>query len=357
MNMKQGWTYKKLGDVCDIINGKNQKKVENPNGRYPIMGSGGVMGYADDYLCLEGSTIIGRKGTINKPLYIEEKFWNVDTAFGLQPKNGNVNKFVFYLCKSIDFSLYDRGVTLPSLVKSEVLQIPILVPEPSVQSNIVSELDHISAMIEKQKTQLSELDKLAQSIFYDMFGDPAINERKWDVEKLGSIATFYNGKAHEKFINDSGEYILINAKFIASKGKIFKRTSHQLFTLNKNDIAMVMSDVPNGRALAKCFLVDKNNLYTLNQRICAFRGYNLNPLFLLFVLSRNNYFLRFDDGNGQTNLRKSEVLNCPIILPPLSLQQEFAEEIEAIESMKEKVRLSLKELEQLFNSRMDYYFN
>ena len=103
------------------------------------------MGYADDYLCLEGSTIIGRKGTINKPLYIEEKFWNVDTAFGLQPKNGNVNKFVFYLCKSIDFSLYDRGVTLPSLVKSEVLQIPILVPEPSVQSNIVSELDHISA--------------------------------------------------------------------------------------------------------------------------------------------------------------------------------------------------------------------
>ena len=100
-----------------------------------------------------------------------------------------------------------------------------------------------------------------------------------------------------------------------------------------------------------------DNRYTLNQRICAFRGYKANGIYLLYVLNRNNYYLEFDDGNGQTNLRKNEVVNCPIPLPPLSLQQEFATKVEAIEQMKAKVRQSLKESEELFNSRMDYYFS
>ena len=78
-------------DILEIKNGKNQKAVENPNGKYPIYGSGGVMGYADDYICEPNTVIVGRKGSINNPIFVEERFWNVDTAFGLQAKREKLN--------------------------------------------------------------------------------------------------------------------------------------------------------------------------------------------------------------------------------------------------------------------------
>jgi len=71
-------------DVLEIKNGKNQRAVENPEGPYPIYGSGGIMDYADDYICKAQTVIIGRKGSINNPIFVEEPFWNVDTAFGLE---------------------------------------------------------------------------------------------------------------------------------------------------------------------------------------------------------------------------------------------------------------------------------
>ena len=121
---------------------------------------------------------------------------------------------------------------------------------------------------------------------------------------------------------------------------------------------MVMSDVPNGKALAKCYLIEADNKYTLNQRICAFRNYNnFNPIFLYYYLNRHPYYLRFDDGNGQTNLRRNDVLNCPVYIPPIHLQQEFADKIETIEKQKELIKQSITETEELFNSQMDYYFN
>jgi type I restriction enzyme S subunit len=208
-----------------------------------------------------------------------------------------------------------------------------------------------------KKAQLSDLDSLAQSIFYDMFGDPIENEKGWEVKKIGEIASFYNGKAHENVIDEDGKYIVVNAKYIASNGNIIKKTNEQLFPLYTNDIVMVMSDVPNGKALARCSLITSDNSYSLNQRICAFREYKQNPIYLLFVLNRNSYFLGFDDGNGQTNLRKNEVINCPVPLPPLSLQQEFAKRIELIEQQKAQISSTIKDLETLLASRMQYWFD
>ena len=78
-------------EVLEIKNGKNQKAVENPDGKYPIYGSGGIMGHADDYICEPDTVIIGRKGNINNPIYVDEPFWNVDTAFGLQAKKEVLN--------------------------------------------------------------------------------------------------------------------------------------------------------------------------------------------------------------------------------------------------------------------------
>ena len=106
----------------------------------------------------------------------------------------------------------------------------------------------------------------------------------------------------------------MNSKFIASEGKVKKYSIKNLSPLLCNDITMVMSDVPNGRALAKCFIIDYENKYTLNQRIC---GLKLkisidNHKFMFYSLNRNKGFLKYNDGVSQTNLRKSEVLNCLI---------------------------------------------
>ena len=94
----------KFSEVLSIINGRNQKAVENPNGKYPIYGSGGIMGYADDYICKPNTVIIGRKGSINNPIYVETPFWNVDTAFGLESNVDKLfSKYLYYFCLNFDF--------------------------------------------------------------------------------------------------------------------------------------------------------------------------------------------------------------------------------------------------------------
>ena len=99
----------RFSDVLTIVNGKNQSKVENPTGKYPIYGSGGVMGYADDYLCDSETVVIGRKGSINKPIYVEEPFWNVDTAFGLVANRDILlPKYLFYFCGNCKCKLDTR---------------------------------------------------------------------------------------------------------------------------------------------------------------------------------------------------------------------------------------------------------
>ena len=229
-------------------------------------------------------------------------------------------------------------------------------PPLPIQRRIVEELDEINAIISAKKQQLSKLDELAQSIFYNMFGDPVANDKGWEVNKLGEITHFYNGKAHENAIKENGNYTLINSKFIASNGEIKKQTDALMFPLFVNDITMVMSDVPNGRALAKCFLIKEDNKYTLNQRICVFRNYNLKSLFLFRLLNRHEYFLSFNDGNGQTNLRKNDILNCPIILPPLHLQEAFAARVSAIEEQKSSITASIEKMQTLLDARMQEYF-
>ncbi|MCX7075858.1 MAG: restriction endonuclease subunit S [Methylococcales bacterium] len=143
----------------------------------------------------------------------------------------------------------------------------------------------------------------------------------WEVETLKNIAYFTNGKAHEQFINETGNYIVINSKFVSTEGKVFKKSVSALALLETGDIAMVMSDIPNGKALAKCFFVDENNKYTLNQRICSIKSSICNNIFLFWKLNRNKYFLAFDSGSGQTNLKKKEVLDCPIAIPPTIEEQ------------------------------------
>ena len=137
------WTSCFLGDIISVINGKNQSAVENSNGLYPIYGSGGKMGRANDFLCPENCTIIGRKGSINNPIFVPEKFWNVDTAFGLCPSRAILAKYLFFFCLYFDFSSLDSSTTLPSLTKTNIQQIKIVLPPLAEQKRIVDKVEDL----------------------------------------------------------------------------------------------------------------------------------------------------------------------------------------------------------------------
>ena len=156
----------------------------------------------------------------------------------------------------------------------------------------------------------------------------------WEVKSLGDVCSFNNGVAHENYVDDNGEFILVNSKFISSDAKIIKYSKKQLFKVEENTILMVMSDVPNGKAIAKCFLVPPKFNGTLNQRICMFSDFKTNREFTYRIINRNPYYLAFDDGIKQTNLRKQDVLNCPIAFPPtLAEQQRIAKALSDVDSL------------------------
>ena len=145
----ESWIWCRFSAVADVINGKNQSKVEDDAGEYPIYGSGGIMGHADNYICPENCTIIGRKGSINNPVFVEEKFWNVDTAFGLMPLSDILPQYLFYFCKSFDFTSLDSSTTLPSLTKTSIQQILFPLPPLSEQQRILNTINNLFTKLDE----------------------------------------------------------------------------------------------------------------------------------------------------------------------------------------------------------------
>ncbi|BBG89707.1 restriction endonuclease subunit S [Aeromonas caviae] len=137
----------------------------------------------------------------------------------------------------------------------------------------------------------------------------------WDVLPLNKIANFKNGVAHEDCVCESGKYVLVNSKFISSEGLSEKMSRDCRQPAVANDILMVMSDVPNGKAIAKCYLVNTSGRYTVNQRICILSSQLVNSKYLFYKLNRNPFYLSFDDGAKQTNLRRQDVLDCLLAIP------------------------------------------
>jgi len=180
---------------------------------------------------------------------------------------------------------------------------------------------------------------------------------KWKDTTLGEVAKFENGKAHENSVDENGRYVLVNSKFISSEGKVIKYSNASLHPLSKGNVVMVMSDVPNGKALAKSFFIDKDNLYTLNQRICALIAKKINNKYLYYYINRNKYFLRFDNGVGQTNLKKSEVLDCPICCPSIEEQNKIASFFSLFDQKIEKQQEKIGQLELFKKGMLQKFFS
>lgn len=271
---RMNWTIQKWKDVLSIVNGKNQKEVVSDDGAYPIIGSGGEIGRATNFLCEAGSTVVGRKGTINNPFFVEERFWNVDTAFGIQPGEKLNPKFLFYFCKCFNFKKLDKSTTIPSLAKTDLLNIEMPVPSLKEQRRIVnkieelfSELDSAVETLKKTKEQLavyrqsvlkeafesitetSILVNLAERIFDGPFGSNLksidyINEGI-RVVRLENLKEGWFDDSKQSFVsNEKYETIkkhtvypsdLIMSTFISDSIKVCQMPEYIKFAVNKAD--------------------------------------------------------------------------------------------------------------------------
>ena len=161
---EKGWEMKKLGDVCKIICGQDYKSVKDDNGKYPIYGTGGIMGYASQYRCPANSIIIGRKGNINNPLFVNCEFWNVDTAFGVVPNTFILEPlFFFFFCKNYDFTKHDVSVTIPSLRRTDIIEINVPCPTLALQQEFASKIEAIEKQKELIKQSIAETETLFNS--------------------------------------------------------------------------------------------------------------------------------------------------------------------------------------------------
>ena len=183
-----------------------------------------------------------------------------------------------------------------------------------------------------------------------MFGYTVVN--------LEYLVDFRNGKGHEKNIVADGKYIVVNSKFISTDGEIKKYADEQICPLYRNDILMVMSDLPNGRALAKCYLVDEDDKYTLNQRIGAFtvnRFDLVTTKYLYYILNRNSQLLRYDNGADQTNLRKANILNISIAIPTIEEQEKITEILDRFDTLCNDLSTGLPAEIEARQKQYEYY--
>lgn len=365
--MRKGWEYKRWKEVLTIINGKNQSAVVDENGEYPIYGSGGIMGYANNWLCPENCVIIGRKGNINKPIFVETKFWNVDTAFGLNAnKEYLLPKFLYYFCLDYNFERHNKAVTIPSLTKADLLKIDIPLPPKSTQLAIVSELDKINELIRLKKEQLKDFDNLAQSLFYEMFGDPVENEKGWEVKKLGDISSIGTGSTPNRKNKDfykNGTYPWVKSTEVCNlpiysveeyiTEEALKNSNCTLYP--PNTILMAMYGQGKTRGQIGLLKIEA----CTNQAVAAIMPTKevVDEIFLSqHLMLMYEHIRNMARGGNQANLNLSIVKSIQIFLPPLSLQHLFAQRIEQIEREKSEVQKSIQDLETLLASRMQYWF-
>ncbi len=366
------WIEYRWEEVLTIKNGKNQKKVINPNGKYPIYGSGGIMGYADDFLCLENTTIIGRKGSINNPIYVKEKFWNVDTAFGLCSNEKLDSKFFFYFCKNYNFFKHNKATTLPSLTKADLLKIKIHLPSLPIQKQIAEILDTANALRQETKAQLADLDVLAQSVFLEIFGDPVLNEKGFEKKTLGALSTVFRdgpfgSNLKSAHYTDKGVRIIrlknIGVGEFVDTDKAFVSVEHYENVLSKHscrkgDVLFGTLGEPNLRA---CHFPENIELAVNKADCLQFRPKNeeLKATFLVHLINSKgiqNSVKNLVHGQTRGRISKGQLTNFEIPVPPLDLQTQFAQIIQNIESQKAELKQSLQESEDLFNGLLQEVF-
>ncbi len=365
------WEEKQLGDVCDV---KSSKRIHQKDWK-----TSGIPFYrAREIVQLQ------RGNSLKDPIFIsEEKYNEIKEKYSTPQKNdmlitgvGTIgvpyiipdnNPFYFkdgnliwlsnistipewiylnILNPTVMKNIHnEQGSTVQTFTIIQAKKLKIHFPHPPEQQKIANCVSSIDELISVQAKKLDTLKAHKKGLMQQLF--PAEGETvpklrfpefrdagAWEETFLSKVAKYQNGKAHEQNIEETGKYIVVNSKFISTDGEVKKFSNTAACIAEKEDILMVLSDVPNGRAIAKCFLVDTDNLYTVNQRICKLTSKKAVSVMLFYSFNRNPYFLAFDDGVKQTNLKKDDVLNCPILLPKdLNEQQKIADCLISIDNL------------------------
>ena len=371
--------WKKLGEVCDILNGFAFKRQEYVSEGIRIIRISDVQsGCISDkdkvfypvekvseferYLLHQGDLVMSLTGNPGRIAIIKDDSCALNQRVACLRANDVSRSFLFYLfnCKEFESIAFanSTGGAQKNLSTAWLNNYRIPIPSLSEQSRIVSILDTFTSSISNLKQQIEERRKqyeYERDLLLDLEGKEGV-----EMKKLGEVANFRNGKGHEKFVDSEGGYIVVNSKFISSNGTIRKFCKQQISPLYIDDILLVMSDVPNGKALAKCFLVDKDDLYTLNQRIGAFTVKNnkVYPKYLYSIINRNEQLLKYDNGIDQTNLRKDDILNINIPIPPLSTQSRIVSILDTFEqsisNLEEQLAMREKQYEYYRNQLLTF---
>jgi type I restriction enzyme S subunit len=375
--MREGWEIKKLGEICEILDSQRKPvtKKYRKEGLYPYYGASGIQDYVDSYIFDGRYLLVGEDGakwgTNDKSAFIiEGKCWVNNHAHILKVYDNLKDSFIEYYLVFKDLNEYITGAIVPKLTQQALKNIPIPVPSLSEQEKIVAELDCLSGIIEKKKQQLKELDSLAQSIFYEMFGDPVENEKGWEVAPLKEsviemfLGPFGSALKTECYVNQEDSFCMVYEQ----KHAIRKTLDTETHYINKEKFeSLKRFEVHSGDFIMSCRgtigeiyrLPSNAPLGIIHPSLMKIR-IKEDKYSSTFFVNLLSYIIKNECTVGnciQMAITAKELGQRKSILPPLSLQQQFANKIELIEKQKELIKQSIKETETLFDSRMDYYFN
>lgn len=391
--MRKGWEYKKLGEVCDVINGyafKSSKytsqgtriiRITNVQKGYVV--DNDPKFYSDEdfkdlfqYSLFAGDLVmsltgnVGRVGILQKnmlPAALNQRV----ACLRVKSKKMQLN-YLFHLLNS---NLFEnaaiqsaRGIAQLNMSTEWLKNYIIPLPPLSTQLAIVSELDKINELIRLKKEQLKDFDNLAQSLFYEMFGDPVENEKGWEAKKLGEIGEFKNGLNFSK--DENGHSIKFlgvsdfqNKKSIASDQLdciSLSECVQEDYLLKTGDIVFVRSNGKKeliGRSV-KMYITEPTTYSGFCIR-CRITDEKVDKDYIAILLKTpiiRQFMTNSGRGCNISNLNQKILNSIPTILPPLPLQRLFAQRIEQIEREKSEVQKSIQDLETLLASRMQYWF-
>ena len=389
--MREGWTYKKLGEVCEVVSGSTPKtnvpefwgeghywitpaEIDDATiyiGKTERQITDAAVDKTHLQLLPVGTVLLSSRAPIGKvaitdtEMYCNQGFKNFICSQNLY------NKFLFYFlrCKKNYLNSLGRGATFKEISKSIVENVSIPIPSLSEQQSIVAELDKINELISLKKAQLSDLDSLAQSIFYDMFGDPIENKKGWEVKKLNDVCvTITDGDHMPPPKSEHGiPFITISDINKETREIDFNNTFYVpqdyydgLKEERKAQINDLLYTVTGSYGIP--VVVKSCMPFCFQRHIALIRPIQekvLTMFLCYWVLcpSVKGEADRVATGIAQKTVGLNSIRQFNIILPPLSFQQEFAKRIELIEQQKAQISSTIKDLETLLASRMQYWFD
>ena len=337
-------------------------------GGYPVYGANGIIGYYNQYNHEEQEVLLTCRGATCGTVNISKPYsWINGNAMVIHRKSEEMDfNFLKYQMLSLDYSLIITGAAQPQITRQKLAPTKIKIPPKSTQLSIVSELDKINELIRLKQEQLKDYDNLAQSIFYEMFGDPVENEKGWEVKKIGEIGSVERGAGISKkdFVEDGLpciHYGQLHTILGARTKKHYTSIPHDLLPKYKvahtGDLVMaITSEDVEGSCKSTAWL---GNYDVIVGSDAAILHHEQDGTFLSYYTMTKAFYnekAKYAKGFKVTHISTKEIEKISVFLPPLPLQHLFAQRIEQIERQKSAVQKSITDLETLLASRMQYWF-